>query len=314
MPSKITKIGIVGSGAIGQALGVIFGSHEIAVKFYDARFQTDVDYIAKVNSSLHQKFAEISNVQNANEISNLANCFTFCASLAECVAGSDLVYECVFEDAEVKRKVLLEIDAVADPCTIMTSSSSCIMPSVLSDGLKNRHNFLVTHPVNPPFYLQLVEVVPAPWTKPEILSRVRDLMIEVGQKPICLKREVPGFALNRVQYSIINSCWDLVEQGIVAPSDIDDLFAYALGPRYAVIGPFQTMHLNAPNGVRDYMARYEEGMRKVSMDIGQNPQYDSKTFEEIATYLESRCPVEKLKEAIANRDAALKQINKIKTD
>merc|ERR1719230_588543 len=48
-------------------------------------------------------------------------------------------------------------------------------------------------------------------------------MVKVGQKPICLKQEAPGFALNRLQYNIINSSWDLVKQGILSPGDVDDL-------------------------------------------------------------------------------------------
>ena len=303
---------IVGSGFVGQSLGCIFVTHGIAVKFYDALFQTDANCIANVKSGLRQKLTTV--LPNVDDLPKLESCFSFSPTLSECVAGSDLVYECVFEDPDVKRKVLLEVDNVAEPHTIITSSTSCIMPSVLSDGMKNRDNFLVTHPVNPPFHLRLVEIVPAPWTKSEVVAKVRDLMIKVGQKPICLKREVVGFALNRVQYAIINCSWDLVEQGIVSPSDADDLMVYGLGPRYAVIGPFETMHLNAPNGVRDYMVRYEAGMKRVSLDMGQNPSYDKETFQVIAADLESRCPVQNLREAIANRDQALKQIKKIKTD
>lgn len=312
MTSKISKVGIVGSGFVGQSLGCIFVTRGIAVKFYDALFLTDTECISNVKSGLRQKLKTVS--PKVEDLPKLESSFSFSSTLAECVLGSDLVYECVFEDPNVKQKVLLEIDEVAEPHTIITSSTSCIMPSVLSEGMKNREKFLVNHPVNPPFHLRLVEIVPAPWTKPEVVAKVRELMVEVGQKPICLKREVRGFALNRVQYAIINSSWDLVQQGIVSPSDADDLMVYGLGPRYAVIGPFETMHLNAPNGVRDYMVRYEPGMKAVSVDMGQNPSYDKETFEVIAADLESRCPVQNLKDAIVKRDEALKQFKKIKTD
>jgi len=53
--------------------------------------------------------------------------------------------------------------------------------------------------VNPPFYVPLVELVPAPWTRPDIAADARKIMEEIGQKPVSLSREIPGFALNRVQ-------------------------------------------------------------------------------------------------------------------
>lgn len=58
---------------------------------------------------------------------------------------------------------------------------------------------IVSHPVNPPYYVPLVEIVPAPWTKPEVAVKTRELMEEIGQKPVSLSREIEGFALNRVQ-------------------------------------------------------------------------------------------------------------------
>jgi len=55
--------------------------------------------------------------------------------------------------------------------------------------------------VNPPFYVPLVELVPAPWTRPDIALKTRKIMEEIGQKPVSLSREIPGFALNRIQYN-----------------------------------------------------------------------------------------------------------------
>ena len=53
--------------------------------------------------------------------------------------------------------------------------------------------------VNPPYYVSLVEVVPAPWTEESVVTKTRDIMKEVGQVPVCFKREIEGFALNRIQ-------------------------------------------------------------------------------------------------------------------
>lgn len=61
--------------------------------------------------------------------------------------------------------------------------------------------------VNPPYFVPLVEIVPGPWTLPEVSQQTRTLLESVGQAPVTLSKECPGFALNRIQYSIINECW-----------------------------------------------------------------------------------------------------------
>lgn len=56
--------------------------------------------------------------------------------------------------------------------------------------------------VNPPYYVPLVEIVPAPWTRSDIPEKTKAIMTEIGQKPVVLNREIDGFALNRIQYVI----------------------------------------------------------------------------------------------------------------
>mgnify|MGYP002153697397 FL=1 len=63
--------------------------------------------------------------------------------------------------------------------------------------------------MNPPYFLPLVELIPAPFTKPEVATNVRSLMEEIGQSPITLHKESLGFALNRIQYACINEAWNM---------------------------------------------------------------------------------------------------------
>lgn len=70
-------------------------------------------------------------------------------------------------------------------------------------------------------------------------------MLEAGQKPVTLSREIEGFVLNRIQYAILNECWRLLADGILDVKDIDSVMADGLGLRYAFLGPMETTHLNA---------------------------------------------------------------------
>ena len=75
------------------------------------------------------------------------------------------------------------------------------VPSKISDFMKHRAQFIVAHPCNPPYHTPMVELVPAPWTSEEVRAGTRSLMQEVGQGPVSLSRELPGFVLNRYSSS-----------------------------------------------------------------------------------------------------------------
>ena len=144
------------------------------------------------------------------------------------------------------------------------------VPSKISDCLVHKAQFIVAHPCNPPYHTPMVELVPAPWTSQEVRDQTRALMSAVGQGPVSLSREVPGFVLNRMQYSLLNECWRLIRDGIVSPQDLDVVMKDGMGMRYAFMGPMETIHLNA-EGTQNYCDRYGDTIFNVSSDLGPIP-------------------------------------------
>lgn len=151
----------------------------------------------------------------------------------------------MFEKLELKADVFKQLDEVASDDIVLGSSTSCFLPSLFSQSLKHRSQVVVAHPVNPPYYIPLIEVVPAPWTSDEVVKRTRALLEDIGQKPVTLKKEVPGFSLNRIQYAILNECWRQIADGVMSVEDVDTVMSDGLGLRYAFMGPYETAHLNA---------------------------------------------------------------------
>jgi len=241
-------------------------------------------------------------------------------SLAQCLLDTVYVQECVPESLDLKLKVWTEIDKIVKPTTILASSTSCIVPSKISELLENRERFIVAHPCNPPYHTPMVELVPAPWTSQQTRLATRKLMEEAGQGPVSLSRELPGFVLNRMQYALLNECWRLVRDQIVSPQDLDVVMKDGMGMRYAFMGPMETIHLNA-EGTQNYCDRYGETIYNVSSDSDPIPtgwkQESSEDKAEVARLHEAMCqtiPVEELNSRRIWRDKRLAALAKLKRE
>lgn len=201
--------------------------------------------------------------------------------LAQALEGAFFVQESVFEQLEAKQGVFQAVETHVGDDVILSSSTSCLLPSNVFSQVQKRSRCIISHPVNPPYYVKLVELVPHPETASTVMDTSYALMTKVGQAPVRLKKEIDGFALNRVQYAIIAESWRLVQDGVISVKDIDLVMSEGLGMRYAFIGPMETIHLNAPEGLEDYLKRYREGMRRVLTAFGPVPEFSGEAAKRI---------------------------------
>jgi 3-hydroxyacyl-CoA dehydrogenase len=204
------------------------------------------------------------------------------ASLQDALAGAGFVQENGPETLEAKRALFAEMDALAAPDTILASSTSFIMASAFSEGLRGRARCLVGHPVNPPHLVPIVEIAPAPWTDAAVVERARAIYEKAGQVPIILRKEKAGFVLNRLQAVLLAEAFRLVGEGVASAEDVDKTIRDGLGLRWAFMGPFETIELNAPGGIPDYCARYAASLdRMVKSSEGQGNPFEAATVAEV---------------------------------
>ena len=253
-------IGVVGVGLIGRAWANVFARAGWDVRLWEP----DAAALSNAPALIEASLRDVARHGLATDPAAAARRLTVAASLDDAVKGAELVQESGPERIEIKQELFARLDAAAAPETILATSSSFIITSRFAAELKGRHRCLVAHPVNPPHVVPIVELSGAEFTAPETIKRARAIFEAVGQVPIVVKREIDGFILNRMQAVLLSEAMRLVGEGYVSAEDLDKTIRDGLGLRWAFMGPFETIELNAPGGIPDYCARYGETLLRTS--------------------------------------------------
>jgi len=295
------RIAIVGAGLIGRAWAIVFARAGHAVTLSDTARganKSAYEWIARTLGEMHG-FGLIDEAPAA-----VLGRLRSTDSLADALAGAQYVQESVRETVEAKKEIFAAMDRVAAPDCILASSTSFIPASAFSETLAGRSRCLVAHPVNPPHVVPVVELCPAPWTDAAVLERARALHAGSGQVPVIVRREIPGFILNRLQAALVCEAVRLYEDGIASAEDIDKTVRDGLGLRWSFMGPMETIDLNAPGGVADYAARYAATM--VEMNRAQTPRdWDTSTLKRLEAERRKQLGADDLAARAAWRDRRL---------
>lgn len=294
-------IAVIGAGLIGRAWAIVFARAGFEVALWDAVPQA----LQACRQLLEENLADLARHGLIEEApATLLARIRPATSLADALTDAILVQENVKETVEVKQAIFAEMDALAAPHTILTSSTSWIPTSAFSAQLPGRQRVLVAHPVNPPYLIPLVELAPAPWTSAATVERAREIYLRAGQSPVVLNKEITGFLLNRIQGAVLSEALNLYENGYASAEDLDKVLKDGLGLRWSFMGPFETIDLNAPEGVLDYARRYGHTYREVAHTQPPNGWRDD-TLARLAQERRSQLPADQLGERARWRDNRL---------
>jgi L-gulonate 3-dehydrogenase len=299
----MARVAIIGSGFIGRAWAISYARAGNDIRLWDSNpeaAQEAVGFIAEVLPDLA-----------GNDLLNAATPETVLSrirpetELAAALDGVDHVQENTPERLHVKRAVFADLDRLAPKQAVLASSTSAILPSKFTEELAGRHRCLVVHPINPPYLVPAVEVVPAPWTSPDTVERARAFLVSAGHAPIVMKRELDGFVMNRMQGALLEEAFRLVADGYATIEDIDVGIREGLALRWAFMGPFETIDLNAPGGVRDYVERYQGIYENLFGQMQRRVDWAGPVIEEVERDRRKALPAEDLAKRQVWRDRRL---------
>lgn len=274
----MATVGIVGAGLIGRSWANVFARAGWNVRAWDPVESQRAAAAELIGRSLRD-LAEFGLVDDA---AAAAARVTVVDTLEDAVAGVEYVQESGPETVEAKQATFAQLDAATPKDVVLASSTSAIVASKFTDHLPGRSRCLVAHPVNPPHLVPVVEICGAPWTTAHTKQRAIDVMRSVGQVPVDVKREIDGFVLNRLQVALLTEAFRLVQEGVVSPQDLDHTIADGLGLRWAFMGPFETIELNAPAGIADYCKRYTPWFRRYMADLPHASVWDTAQWQKAA--------------------------------
>ena len=245
------RTAVVGGGMIGLSQCVLLSCNGVPVTLCVHR---NPEQKRKQYQELLRELIQ-DDVLTQKESERCASYFDVTTSYED-LAGAQVVFECVTEDLKTKEGIYTSLYKACPNLLAVLSSTSAISSQELAEHSPMPDKVFVAHPFYPPHLIKCVEVVTNSYTSGEALQTVKDLLSWLGREVVCLKQDVPGFVVNRIQYAMLREAVHIVEQGAADPAEIDRALRFSIMPRYTQIGLFEHFDncgLDLANAISTYL-------------------------------------------------------------
>ena len=229
------RVAVIGAGYMGQGIAQVLAGAGCTCVLADVTPEraraAHEQLLAKATTHMQDGLVEDGTVEV------LAARVSPAESTAAAVAAADLVIEAVFEDRDIKVKVLRDVASAAPAETAIATNTSSISIEDLAAEVSHPERFLGIHFFNPPQFVPGVEIIPGAGTDDGLVARVQRLLRRAGKLPAVVG-DTPGFVANRLQYALFQEAAALVEEGVATPEAVDAVVRSTFGFRLPFYGPF----------------------------------------------------------------------------
>jgi 3-hydroxybutyryl-CoA dehydrogenase len=222
-------VSIIGAGTMGHALAMVFLAAGKTVALHDVSQASLRAGEARIWGAMTAWQGEDA-VDAAHERLITEPDFLSAASAA------GIVIEAVIEDLELKRTVFHELDRAAQDDAVLCTNTSALPVAQVTAQVVRTDRVLGTHWFNPPHLVPGVEIVRGPHTSDAAVDRVVKLLRAMDKVPVEVP-DVPGFIANRLQMALVKEAILCVDEGLMAPADLDRIFQNSIGFRLPAAGP-----------------------------------------------------------------------------
>lgn len=299
---QVPAVAVVGSGSIGVGWATTFARGGCDVTLYDV----DRGRLETALREIRSKLDDLARFDLlAEDPATVAARVTTAPELTPALRDATYVQECAPEELALKRDLFARLDRESPSAAVIASSSSTMPCSSFAAALAGRGRCLVAHPGNPPYLLPVVELVPAPFTRPDVVEQATGLLGRVGMSVVRVRSEVEGFVFNRLQGAVLREAYCLVRDGVASVDDVDRAVRDGLGRRWAVLGPFETVDLNTRGGIEAHAARLGAAYERMGGDRGQHDPWTADLVRRVTDERRQLLPLERWEERVAWRDRML---------
>jgi 3-hydroxyacyl-CoA dehydrogenase len=238
---QIQNVAVIGTGTMGPGIAQIFSQSGLKVILYDIK----VEQLEKATQTIQNNLKTFVGTGSitSKEAEETCQRITTSSNLKESAQAADFVLEAVPEVLDVKKSVFSEIDRLCPPDVILATNTSGLSITEIAKGTQSPHRVVGMHWWNPPIIIPAIEVIKGELTGEETLNITKALVTKIKKIPVIVKKDIPGFLGNRMQYALMREAIALLNEGVASAEDIDMMIKAGIGFKFPVMGPLETIDM-----------------------------------------------------------------------
>lgn len=237
----ISRVTVVGAGTMGSGIAGMFARAGCHVRLVDLSKELLDHAIARLRVG-QEALVEAGLLLPRDADASIGRVMPT-TDPAEACDATDFLLEAVTEDLALKQELFAEFHRLCPREAVLATNTSGLSVTAIAGATGRPDRVGGMHFWNPPHLIPLVEVIRADGTSDDTAEHLKAVALSLNKKPIMVRRDVPGFVGNRLQFAVVREALHLLQEGVASAEDIDTAMTAGPGLRYSFLGPLRTADL-----------------------------------------------------------------------